>query len=115
MARDIRHFETIDSTNRVGFDLAREGAAHGTVVIAEGQTAGRGRLGRSFELSAAQEPLYLGGAPPFPQREPGGDRDPRRGRRRRRDRGEGVSKALTRWRSSGPTTFYSMGSRHRAS
>jgi len=48
MARDIRHFETIDSTNRVGFDLAREGAPHGTVVIAEGQTAGRGRLGRSF-------------------------------------------------------------------
>ncbi len=48
MARDIRYFETIDSTNRVGFDLAREGAAHGTVVIAEGQTAGRGRLGRSF-------------------------------------------------------------------
>jgi BirA family biotin operon repressor/biotin-[acetyl-CoA-carboxylase] ligase len=48
MARDIRYFETIDSTNRLGFDLAREGAAHGTVVIAEGQTAGRGRLGRTF-------------------------------------------------------------------
>jgi BirA family biotin operon repressor/biotin-[acetyl-CoA-carboxylase] ligase len=48
MARDIRYFETIDSTNRIGFDLARGGAAHGTVVIAEGQTAGRGRLGRSF-------------------------------------------------------------------
>jgi BirA family biotin operon repressor/biotin-[acetyl-CoA-carboxylase] ligase len=48
MARDIRYFETIDSTNRVGFDLAREGAAHGTAVIAEGQSAGRGRLGRSF-------------------------------------------------------------------
>jgi BirA family biotin operon repressor/biotin-[acetyl-CoA-carboxylase] ligase len=48
MAREIRYFETIDSTNRVGFDLAREGAPHGTVVIAEAQTAGRGRLGRSF-------------------------------------------------------------------
>ena len=48
MAREICYFETTDSTNRVGFDLAREGAAHGTVVIAEGQTAGRGRLGRSF-------------------------------------------------------------------
>jgi BirA family biotin operon repressor/biotin-[acetyl-CoA-carboxylase] ligase len=48
MARDIRHFDSIDSTNRVGFDLAREGAAHGTAVIAEAQTAGRGRLGRSF-------------------------------------------------------------------
>ncbi len=48
MAREIRYFEAIDSTNRVGFDLAREGAAHGTAVIAEGQSAGRGRLGRSF-------------------------------------------------------------------
>jgi BirA family biotin operon repressor/biotin-[acetyl-CoA-carboxylase] ligase len=48
MAREIRYFETIDSTNRVGFDLGREGTPHGTVVIAEGQTAGRGRLGRSF-------------------------------------------------------------------
>jgi BirA family biotin operon repressor/biotin-[acetyl-CoA-carboxylase] ligase len=48
LAREIRYFESIDSTNRVGFDLAREGAAHGTAVIAEAQTAGRGRLGRSF-------------------------------------------------------------------
>ena len=37
-----------DSTNRVAADLAREGAAHGTTVVAEGQKAGRGRLGRRF-------------------------------------------------------------------
>jgi BirA family biotin operon repressor/biotin-[acetyl-CoA-carboxylase] ligase len=48
MARNIHYFDSIDSTNRVGFDLAREGAAHGTALIAEAQTAGRGRLGRSF-------------------------------------------------------------------
>ncbi len=48
LAREIRYFDSIDSTNRVGFDLGREGAPHGAVVIAEGQTAGRGRLGRSF-------------------------------------------------------------------
>jgi BirA family biotin operon repressor/biotin-[acetyl-CoA-carboxylase] ligase len=48
LARDIRYFDSIDSTNRVGFDIAREGAPHGTAVIAEAQTAGRGRLGRSF-------------------------------------------------------------------
>lgn len=48
LAREIRYFDSIDSTNRVGFDLGREGAPHGSVVIAEGQTAGRGRLGRSF-------------------------------------------------------------------
>ena len=48
LARDIRYFDSADSTNRVALDLAREGAAHGTTVVAEGQTAGRGRLGRSF-------------------------------------------------------------------
>jgi BirA family biotin operon repressor/biotin-[acetyl-CoA-carboxylase] ligase len=48
LARDIRYFDTADSTNRVARELAREGVAHGTAVIAEGQTAGRGRLGRSF-------------------------------------------------------------------
>jgi BirA family biotin operon repressor/biotin-[acetyl-CoA-carboxylase] ligase len=48
LARDLHHFDSTDSTNRVAFELARAGAAHGTGVIAEGQTAGRGRLGRSF-------------------------------------------------------------------
>lgn len=37
-----------DSTNRVAKELARQGAVHGTVVTALRQTAGRGRLGRSF-------------------------------------------------------------------
>ena len=40
--------QEIDSTNRVAKDLARQGAPHGTAVLAERQTAGRGRLGRSF-------------------------------------------------------------------
>ncbi len=48
LAREIHHEDTTDSTNRVAFDLAREGASHGCTVIAEGQTAGRGRLGRAF-------------------------------------------------------------------
>ena len=38
--------EEADSTNRILADLARAGASHGTVVVAESQTAGRGRLGR---------------------------------------------------------------------
>ena len=37
---------------------AEEGAAHGTVVLAEEQTAGRGRKGRSF-FSPAGENLYV--------------------------------------------------------
>lgn len=48
LAREIRWLDSTDSTNRVAQELAREGAAHGTTVVAEGQTAGRGRLGRAF-------------------------------------------------------------------
>jgi BirA family biotin operon repressor/biotin-[acetyl-CoA-carboxylase] ligase len=48
LARRIEWLDTTDSTNRVAHDLARAGAAHGTAVVAEGQTAGRGRQGRSF-------------------------------------------------------------------
>ena len=38
----------VDSTNRALADLARAGASHGTVVVAESQTVGRGRLGRPW-------------------------------------------------------------------
>lgn len=48
LARELRHFDTTDSTNRVALEWAREGAPHGATVVAEGQTAGRGRLGRAF-------------------------------------------------------------------
>ncbi len=37
-----------DSTNRAAKELARQGAGHGTVVMADCQTQGRGRLGRDF-------------------------------------------------------------------
>lgn len=40
--------EETDSTNREAKELARQGAPHGTAVLAERQTAGRGRLGRTF-------------------------------------------------------------------
>jgi BirA family biotin operon repressor/biotin-[acetyl-CoA-carboxylase] ligase len=48
LAREVHWLDSTDSTNRVALELAREGANHGTTVVAEGQTAGRGRLGRSF-------------------------------------------------------------------
>lgn len=48
LARRLLWFESVDSTNRLAVDLARQGTPHGTAVVAEGQTAGRGRLGRSF-------------------------------------------------------------------
>jgi BirA family biotin operon repressor/biotin-[acetyl-CoA-carboxylase] ligase len=48
LARELHWLDETDSTNRVALELARGGAAHGAAVVAEGQTAGRGRLGRSF-------------------------------------------------------------------
>ena len=47
MPRQIALLET-DSTNRVAKELARSGAPHGSWVLAKRQTAGRGRLDRSF-------------------------------------------------------------------
>jgi BirA family biotin operon repressor/biotin-[acetyl-CoA-carboxylase] ligase len=44
----VVHFETTTSTNIVARELAEEGAAEGTVVIAETQTRGKGRLGRQW-------------------------------------------------------------------
>jgi len=46
---DVRRFATIDSTNRYLLDEARNGAPEGVVAVADHQTAGRGRLGRSWE------------------------------------------------------------------
>jgi BirA family biotin operon repressor/biotin-[acetyl-CoA-carboxylase] ligase len=48
IGRVVHHFDSIDSTNRHAMELARGGAGEGEVVMAEAQTAGRGRLGRSF-------------------------------------------------------------------
>ncbi len=45
---DVRHYDSIGSTNDEALRLAREGAAHGTVVHADQQTAGRGRLSRRW-------------------------------------------------------------------
>ena len=50
--------DKVDSTNRVLADLAHQGAPDGTVVIAESQTAGRGRLGRTW-LSPRGLNLYV--------------------------------------------------------
>lgn len=47
-----------DSTNTYAAKLAAEGAAHGTVILAESQTNGKGRLGRRFE-SPAGTGLYM--------------------------------------------------------
>jgi BirA family biotin operon repressor/biotin-[acetyl-CoA-carboxylase] ligase len=49
LGRNIVYFNSTDSTNTQAARLAHDGAPEGTLVIAETQTAGRGRLGRKWE------------------------------------------------------------------
>jgi len=49
----IHHFFRTDSTNRVAMELGYTNEPEGTVVIAEEQTAGRGRAGRNWHSERA--------------------------------------------------------------
>jgi len=53
----IHYFSTIDSTMTEATRLAAEGAPHGTLVIADEQTAGVGRFGRTWH-SEANDGIY---------------------------------------------------------
>jgi BirA family transcriptional regulator, biotin operon repressor / biotin---[acetyl-CoA-carboxylase] ligase len=44
----VHYYEQVDSTQRIAAEFANQGAAQGTVVIAELQNAGRGRMGRQW-------------------------------------------------------------------
>ncbi|MCI0340157.1 MAG: biotin--[acetyl-CoA-carboxylase] ligase [Planctomycetales bacterium] len=48
IGREIRCLESVPSTNDVGAEWAADGAPDGAVVLAEEQTRGRGRQGRSW-------------------------------------------------------------------
>ena len=58
MQYELHFVDTIDSTNNAVKALAQAGASEGFVLIADHQTAGRGRLGRSF-YSPSGSGLYL--------------------------------------------------------
>jgi BirA family biotin operon repressor/biotin-[acetyl-CoA-carboxylase] ligase len=58
LGRDIRVFRETTSTSDVVEKLARDGVAEGVVVFAETQTAGRGRLGRTW-VSPAGKGLWF--------------------------------------------------------
>ena len=51
-AAPIVRLDTVDSTQSVAFALAERGAADRTVVVADHQSAGRGRRGRSWQAPA---------------------------------------------------------------
>ncbi len=50
--------EETDSTNNYAKEIASSGALHGTVVIADSQSSGKGRLGRNF-VSPKGKGLYM--------------------------------------------------------
>ncbi|MDE3136369.1 MAG: biotin--[acetyl-CoA-carboxylase] ligase [Acidobacteriota bacterium] len=50
---NIYHFFKAGSTNDIALELGQRGAPHGTVVIAEEQTAARGRVGRTWHSEKA--------------------------------------------------------------
>ena len=67
LGRDLIYLPTTKSTNEVATEAARSGAPEGTVVIAEEQTAGRGRLGRTWLAPAGSSLLFsLLLRPPLP-------------------------------------------------
>lgn len=47
--RKVYFFQEVDSSNTIALDLGKKGQPHGTLVVAESQTKGRGRLGRKWE------------------------------------------------------------------
>ena len=54
----IHHYDSLESTNTLARSMAAQGAPVGTVLIADSQTGGRGRLGRSFH-SPAGAGIYM--------------------------------------------------------
>ncbi|MCL6634117.1 MAG: hypothetical protein K6T63_16015, partial [Alicyclobacillus herbarius] len=54
LAHRIVYFESIGSTNDEARRLAQEGTPEGTLVVAEAQTAGRGRLQRRWLAPGGQ-------------------------------------------------------------
>jgi BirA family biotin operon repressor/biotin-[acetyl-CoA-carboxylase] ligase len=67
-AAPIVRFPTVESTQAVAFELAAAGAADRTVVVADHQSAGRGRRGRTWDdapgTSLLASILVRPGAPP---------------------------------------------------
>jgi BirA family biotin operon repressor/biotin-[acetyl-CoA-carboxylase] ligase len=67
----VKVYDSLESTNTTAKELAISGAAHGTVVVAESQTDGKGRYGRGFEspkgsgiyMSIVLRPQDFGGKP----------------------------------------------------
>lgn len=64
VGRTLHCFESVDSTNSYLKRIAAEGAPDGAVAVADEQTAGRGRRGRSFSSSPGRGVYPLSAAAP---------------------------------------------------
>ncbi len=49
MMKDILYLDSTTSTNKIAFEMAKQGSPNGFGVIAGTQTSGRGRLGKSWQ------------------------------------------------------------------
>ena len=56
--KEIIFHESLDSTNTLAMELAEKGVSHGTVVIADRQLKGKGRLGRTW-FSPPKGNIYM--------------------------------------------------------
>lgn len=56
--QSMRGFDTVGSTNSIAEDWARTGAAEGSVVVTEYQSAGKGRQGRTWEAKKGQNLMF---------------------------------------------------------
>ncbi len=52
LGKEIHYFHQVDSTNRAAKDLAEDGVPEGTVVLAEEQSQGKGRMNRHWHSPA---------------------------------------------------------------
>ena len=52
LGRHVLVFDQLESTNTYALQLAEKGTSHGTVVLADCQTAGKGRFGREWHSPA---------------------------------------------------------------
>ena len=58
LGKHIIHKESVASTQKIAHMAALEGAEHGTIIIADEQTAGKGRMNREFH-SANQDGIWM--------------------------------------------------------
>ena len=56
--QNLQYYDVIDSTNTAAFREGDRGAEHGTLIVADHQTGGKGRRGRTWESPAGKN-LYF--------------------------------------------------------